>query len=117
MLELIPISFTYTSLAKILSILGINLVLSHLWYSPLGFLQQWRQALDWKEGDQRHSKAVLMSNLATLFNSFLLNILLLAFDIRKQQWISAILASTILTGFYAVRRRFNRIIPFKNFHL
>lgn len=103
MLELIPISFTYTSLLKIISILGINFVLSQLWYSPIAFLKQWQQALEWKEGDQRHSKAVLMSNLATLFNSFLLNILLLAFNIRQQQWVSAILASAILSGFYAVR--------------
>lgn len=102
MLELVPISFSFTLLTKIILILGINILLGHLWYSPYGFVKQWRQAMQWQEGDQHHSKAVVMSNLAILFNSFLLNILLIAFDIRKHQWISGILASAILTGFYAV---------------
>ena len=107
MVELVPISFTFASLAKVLLIIGINTFLAQLWYSPLGFTKQWRQAVQWQEGDQHHSKAVLMSSLATLFNAFLLNILLIAFDIRQQQWVSAILASAILTGFYAVSSKGN----------
>ena len=76
--------------------------LGYIWYSPYAFKNQWMQAMQWKEEDQHHSLAIIMSNVGTLINSFLLNILLIAFDIRRQQWISAILASAILTGFYAV---------------
>jgi hypothetical protein len=102
MLELLPISFTFTSLTKVLLILGINIFLGYTWYSPKCFGKQWMQAMQWKEGDESNNKAMLMSNIGTLLNSFLLHILLLAFDIRKQQYLSAILASAILSGFYAV---------------
>jgi hypothetical protein len=51
--------------------------------------------MEWKEDDECTNKCVLMSTIGTLLNSFLLNILLIAFDIRKQQWLSAILTSTI----------------------
>ncbi len=103
MLELVPISFTFSLLAKILLILGINYILGYIWYSPMGFQKQWLQGMQWKEGDEfNYTKAMLMSNIGTLLSSFLLNILLIAFDIRKQQWLSAIVASAILSGFYAV---------------
>ncbi len=105
MLELVPISFTFASLAKVILILGINTLLSYTWYSSYAFQKQWLQAMQWKEGDESNSIAMLMSNIGALLNSFLLHILLIAFDIRKQQWISAILASAILTGFYAVSVR------------
>lgn len=105
MLELVPISFTFASLAKVILILGINTLLSYTWYSSYAFQKQWLQAMQWKEGDESNSIAMVMSNIGTLLNSFLLHILLIAFDIRKQQWISAILASAILTGFYAVSVR------------
>jgi len=101
MLELLPISFTFASLAKILLILGINMFLGYIWYSPMGFQKPWMQAMQWKEGDECNNIAIVMSNIGTLLNSFLLNILLIAFDIRKQQFLSAILASAILCGFYA----------------
>jgi uncharacterized membrane protein len=102
MLELVPISFTFASLAKVILILGINMFLGYIWYSPIGFQKQWLQAMQWNESDERNNIAMIMSNIGTLLNSFLLHILLIAFDIRKQQWLSAILASAILTGFYAV---------------
>jgi len=102
MLELLPISFTFTSLAKVLLILGINMFLSYIWYSPIAFRKQWMGAMQWKEGDEWNNGGILISNIGTLLNSFLLNILLIAFDIRKQQYPSAILASAILSGFYAV---------------
>ena len=105
MLELVPVSITFVSLAKVILILGINVLLGYTWYSPYAFQKPWLQAMQWQEGDEHSKKALLMSNIATLFNSFLLHILLIALDIRKQQWISAILASAILTGFYAVSVR------------
>jgi hypothetical protein len=102
MLELLPISFTFQSLAKVVLILGINMFLGYVWYSPIAFQKQWMQAMQWKDGDECNDKGLLMSNIGTLLNSFLLNILLLGFDIRKQQFLSAILASAILSGFHAV---------------
>ena len=106
MLELIPISLTFSSLIKVLLIIGINMLLGYIWYSPIGFHKQWEQAIQRKEGGgvggECTNTAIAMSNIGTLANSFLLHILLIAFDIRKQQWISAILASAILSGFYAV---------------
>ena len=102
MLELVPISFTFASLAKVLLILGFHTILSYVWYSPYGFGKQRQQAIQWKEDDERHDQAILMANIGVLLNSFLLNILLISFDIRQQQWLSAILSSAILTGFYAV---------------
>jgi hypothetical protein len=102
MLELLPISFTFTSLVKVLLIIGINTFLGYTWYSPIGFKKQWMEAVQWKEGDTCSKKAILMSHIGTLLSSFLLNILLIAFDIRKHQFVSAILASAILCGFYAV---------------
>ncbi|CAF1186416.1 unnamed protein product [Adineta steineri] len=100
MLELLPISFTLGSLVKVFLIMSINMFVSYTWYSPIGFQKQWMQAVQWKEDDQCNSTAVLMSNIGALLNSFLLNILLIAFDIRKQQYLSAMLASAILCGFY-----------------
>ena len=103
MLELLPISFTFVSLTKVLLIIGINLLLGYVWYSPAAFLKPWMQAMQWKEDDQcNDNKAILMSNVGTLLNSFLLHILLIAFNIRHDQFASAILASAILSGFYAV---------------
>jgi hypothetical protein len=102
MLELLPISFTFASLAKILLIFGINIFLGYIWYSPKVFLKPWMEAIQWKEGDECNNKGIFMSNIGTLLNSFLLNILLIAFDTRKQQYLTAILASAILSGFYAV---------------
>lgn len=102
MLELVPISFTFSSLAKVILIVLSNMFLGYIWYSPAAFQNQWRKSMEWKEGDKCSNKAVFMSNVGTLLNSFLLHILLIAFDIRKQQFLGAILASAILSGFYAV---------------
>jgi len=102
MLELLPISFTFVSLAKVLLIMGIHMFVFHTWYSPIGFQKQWLNAMEWKEDDKFNNKAVLMSYIGTLLNTFFLNILLIAFDIRKNQYLSAMLASIILSGFYAV---------------
>jgi hypothetical protein len=109
MLELLPISFTFTSLAKIVLILSINTLLGYTWYSPIGFQKQWMKATQWKEGNVCHKISIFMSNLGTLLNSFLLHILLIAFDIRKYQFLSAMLAAAILCGFYAVS--FAELIP------
>ena len=112
MLELVPISFTFVSLAKVLLIIGINLFLGYIWYSPIGFLKPWMNAMQWKEDDKCNNKGVLMSNIGTLLNSFLLNILLIAFDLRKDQYLSAMLASAILSGFYAVSSEISGCVLF-----
>jgi hypothetical protein len=66
--------------------------------------------MEWKEDDKYNNKAFLMSNIGTLLNTFLLNILLIAFDIRKHQYLSAMLASIILSGFYAVSCRVKTVV-------
>lgn len=101
-MELVPISFTLTSLMKTFLILATNMFLGYAWYSPMAFQTQWRKAMQWKDEDQHDNAAIFMSCVGTLLSSFLLNILLIAFDIRKYQYLSAILAATILCGFYAV---------------
>jgi len=59
---------------------------------------QYKECSECNEGSRT---AIIMSNITALLNSFLLHILLLAFDIRKHQYLSAMLASAILCGFYA----------------
>ncbi|CAF3286028.1 unnamed protein product [Rotaria sp. Silwood2] len=107
MLELLSISFIFTSLAKIVLITITNMVLGFTWYSPIGFQKQWIKAMRWNEEDvcKAHDECssipYIMSNLGALLSSILLNILLTAFNIRKHQYLSAMLASLILCGFYA----------------
>ncbi|UJR13756.1 hypothetical protein I4U23_000766 [Adineta vaga] len=100
MIELLPISFTFTSLAKLILIICTNMFLGYTWYSPIGFQKQWLKATQWNEGDECNNRSILMSNIGTLLNAFLLNILLIAFDIRKHHFLSAMLAAGILCGFY-----------------
>ncbi|CAF1421224.1 unnamed protein product [Adineta ricciae] len=100
MLELLPIDFTLTALSKTILIIATNMLLGYVWYSPKFFQKQWLQATLWKEGDVCDKTSILMSNVGTLFNAFLLNILLIAFDIRKHHFLSAALAAAILCGFY-----------------
>ncbi|CAF1007585.1 unnamed protein product [Rotaria sp. Silwood1] len=115
MLELLPISFTFTSLVKILIILGITMFLGKVWYSPIGFQKQWMNAMQWKEGDcdECHTMGIVMANLGSLLSSMVLNILLIAFNIRKHQYLSAMLAAGILCGFYAFNG-WNRVFFSKN---
>ncbi|CAF3007158.1 unnamed protein product [Rotaria sp. Silwood2] len=101
MLELLPISFTFTSLAKILLIIGINMFLAYVWYSPIGFQKQWMKAMQSTEGEECNNMAIFMAHVGALLSSLFLNILLIAFDIRKHQYLSAMLAAGILCGFYA----------------
>ncbi|CAF1261145.1 unnamed protein product [Rotaria sordida] len=103
MLELLPISFTFTSLVKILLIIGINMFLGSIWHSTIGFQKQWVKAMQLKEGDDvcDHRMAIFMANVGTLLSSIFLNILLIAFDIRKHQYLSAMLTAGILCGFHA----------------
>ena len=82
-----------------------NMLLGGTWHSSIGFQKQWLQAMQWKDHDGSEDCckiAIFMSNVGTIFNSFLLNILLIAFDIRTHQFLRAILAAAILCGFYAV---------------
>lgn len=102
MFELVPVSVTFESLIKIILIIGTNMLLGYIWYSPSCFQKQWKQAKGIKDDIPCTNNAILMSNIGTLANAFLLHILLIAFDIRRQQWIGAILTSAILSGFYAV---------------
>jgi uncharacterized membrane protein len=102
MLELLPISITFATLVKIVLIIAINMFLGYTWYSPKCFQKQWMEAMQWQEGDVCHNQSIVMSNIGALLNSFLLNILLIGFDIRKHQFLSAMMTSAILCGFNAV---------------
>ncbi|CAF3596237.1 unnamed protein product [Rotaria sp. Silwood1] len=86
MLELLAISFTFTSLVKILLIIIINMIVGNLWYSPLGFQKQWMKAMKWSDCETCDSKVVMMAlfmaHLGTLLSSIFLNLLLIAFNIR-----------------------------------
>ncbi|CAM4963640.1 unnamed protein product [Rotaria socialis] len=102
MLELLSISFTFTSIAKLVLIIGANLFLGYTWYSPVGFQNQWMKAKQWKEDECEHDNfPIVMSVIGALLSSALLNIVLTAFNIGTHQFLSAVLVSAILCGFYA----------------